>query len=394
MSDIEQEGHGVLQEQFQEEIAQEVAIAERAEHLVETVSVMDTVRLQLSSARTITASTTSTASNTTTQDNVMSQSSIEAEKEEEEGPSGLVREDSSASTSEPSQVFMSSSSSLDSHSYAHSLSERFSSPQLSLSNSSNDISYFPLSSSAHSRTTPHGTYTTVEVNPLSASISARPTPHGTYNTVEINPFAVEFQEGLCLHRPPSASRRTVGHALDSDSHGSLSRHISEVHPSPSPLRAGSNQGAGTIPSKAFKDPKFLEYISHLDHPPVLSDYITYRVGFIGDQIEQKYKPQLNMALDEVFYEVLKKSLSWQTFRDVSSKLLVLGGIQDGVMLIPCFARQVVHFVPDLRDTVGRYTERVMDTFASDTILGMGGWVSSFSRFHENECVNCCQVHTI
>jgi hypothetical protein len=133
-----------------------------------------------------------------------------------------------------------------------------------------------------------------------------------------------------------------------------------------------------IPKRAFQDPRFLDYISHLDHEPVLQDYITFKMAIIGDLIEEKYADKLNQAMDEVFMELVKKQfVSWHTFRHVSKRLLVEGKkIQDGIMLIPCFARQLMDYVPGFSSTIGQYTEQVLEKYAADNILGMGGWVST------------------
>ena len=98
---------------------------------------------------------------------------------------------------------------------------------------------------------------------------------------------------------------------------------------------------------------------------------------IGDLIEERYAEKLNQALDEVFVELVKQEfVSLSTFIHVSKQLLLKGRkMQDGIFLIPTFARQLLDFVPQLGGTIKHYTQIVLDTYASDRVLGMGGWVS-------------------
>ena len=49
-------------------------------------------------------------------------------------------------------------------------------------------------------------------------------------------------------------------------------------------------------------------------------------------------------------------------------------MQDGVLMIPCFARRLLECVPNMRDTIANYTQMVMDNYATDLILNIGGWV--------------------
>ena len=96
---------------------------------------------------------------------------------------------------------------------------------------------------------------------------------------------------------------------------------------------------------------------------------------IGDQIDQKYDQQLNQALDAIIYEVMKENVSWQSFRKVSQKLMLQGQhMQDGILMILCFACRLLECAPNMRDTIANYTQMVMDNYAMDLILNVGGWV--------------------
>ena len=222
------------------------------------------------------------------------------------------------------------------------------SPQLSLSFSAGDLETHLLQASHHMST--HGYYNSVEV--------------------EINPFALEFQAGVSENAdsaypgppPPPPPLARIG---------------SDIF-SPLPTCCADGMARREIPSKAFQDVRFQEYIKTLDHsPPSVQDYITFKMRVIGDLIEETYADKLNQAMDEVFYELVKENLTWNTFKTVSKRLLVQGArIQDGIMLIPCFARQLVDFVPGLGATIEDYTAAVLDNYAADHILGMGGWVST------------------
>ena len=49
-------------------------------------------------------------------------------------------------------------------------------------------------------------------------------------------------------------------------------------------------------------------------------------------------------------------------------------MQDGIFMIPCFARRLLECVPNIRDTIASYTEMVIDNYTADLILDVGGWV--------------------
>ena len=224
----------------------------------------------------------------------------------------------------------------------------FPSPQLSLSITSEDLAA-QMAFASHS--TSHGFYSSLEV--------------------DVDPFAKEFQAGVKEEK----SGRCRGDSTTSPI--GVSRQISEMlitHP------LTVKDSKTKIPRRAFSDPEFINYIKTLDHDPEVSDYITYRMRVIGDIVEKRYADKLSQAMDEIFFEVLKQSVSWSMFSSISRRLLLEGArIQDGILLIPCFARQLINYVPHLGDTIGHYTESILDKYAADSILGMGGWVSQQIR---------------
>ena len=139
-----------------------------------------------------------------------------------------------------------------------------------------------------------------------------------------------------------------------------------------------------IPSTAYENPKFLEYIKRLNRQENIEDYIAYKIAVIGDQIEIQYRDKLDMAVEEVFYEVVKESLTWKTFSSVATKLqLQATRVQDSVMLIPAFARQLRDKMPNFGTAIGKYTTTMLDNYASEQIMDMGGWVSSFDWTDSN-----------
>lgn len=215
---------------------------------------------------------------------------------------------------------------------------------------------------------------------LSAHTAKSVFTRGTYEPVEVevNPFAREFQLGPRSEdgdlREPSFSYVNKPWRNPLSPQASISNQFSDTLLSPIPLTV--EFGTTCIPRKAFQDREFLLFVKQLEHAPDVSDYITYKMRVIGDRIEKRYSKELNQAMDEIFYEVLKKNLSWTTFSSASRRLLVGGArIQDGILLVPCFARRLMDLVPNLSSTIGQYTEKILDNYASDSILGMGGWVS-------------------
>ena len=218
------------------------------------------------------------------------------------------------------------------------------------------------------------------ISSLSGCATNSAAVHGTYSKmdVEFNPFASEFKLGARPEDSVSNVPKFTSVKRLSSRPGSASRKLKLPSSRFSPISHFSPQTSEktAIPRKAFQDKGFLQFMEELGHDPEVSDYITYKVRVIGDQIEKKYYRELNQAMDEVFYELVKQSLSWRTFKAVSKRLLVCGArVQDSILLVPCFARRLVDMVPQLGGRIADYTEQVLDSYASDSILGMGGWVS-------------------
>ena len=175
------------------------------------------------------------------------------------------------------------------------------------------------------------------------------TPHGYYQ--DANPFQVEFSEAL--------KGVELGGTTDEEGLTDQSEVLEE------------------LPPHLLEDPSFRDYVSKLGRIPKKSDYISYKIAMIGDQIDQKYDQQLNQALDTIIYEVMKENVSWQSFSKVSQKLMLQGQhMQDGILMIPCFARRLLECVPNMRDTIANYTQMVMDNYATDLILNVGGWAQT------------------
>ena len=196
------------------------------------------------------------------------------------------------------------------------------------------------------------------------------TPHGYYQ--QSNPFQVEFAEAL-----KGKEVGELGGTTDEEGLSDQSEVLEE------------------LPPHLLEDPSFRDYVSKLGWIPKKSDYISYKIAMIGDQIDQKYDQQLNQALDAIIYEVMKENVSWQSFRKVSQKLMLQGQhMQDGILMIPCFARRLLECVPNMRDTIADYTQMVMDNYATDMILNVGGWVrygfggnlSEACVYRENPCL--------
>ena len=212
------------------------------------------------------------------------------------------------------------------------------------------------------------------VSALSNHTTRAVVTRGTYGSVEVevDPFSREFKLGPrpedCLIRSHSPMQNPLS------PQASISNQFSDTLFSPLPISVEFCKNH--IPSKAFQDPDFLLYISRLGYPPELSDYVTYKMRVIGDKIEERYSKELNQAMDDILYDLLKVNLTWSGFSGASRKLLVGGAkIQDGILLVPCFARRLMDVVPELSCKIGHYTEMILDNYATDTVLGMGGWVS-------------------
>lgn len=224
-----------------------------------------------------------------------------------------------------------------------------------------------------------------------------PARHGTYGKVEveINPFASEFKKGV---RPEDSVSKlpqfTSVNTFSSSRPSSASRKLNMSYNMFSPMSCTSplDSGRTAIPMKAFNDPGFLAFMEEMGKEPEVSDYVLYKMRVIGDEIEKRYSEELNQAMDEVFFEVVKHSLSWHTFKSVSRKLLVYGTrIQDSILLVPCFARRLVDVMPQMGGRIVDYTEEVLDSYASDSILGMGGWVSDRRVWLVDPEITCVEI---
>ena len=77
-----------------------------------------------------------------------------------------------------------------------------------------------------------------------------------------------------------------------------------------------------LPPHLLDDPNFRIYLAGLDHKPTRSDYISYKIALIGDAIDAKYDTQLNQALDALFTEVLKNTITWDSFSQAAKKLML------------------------------------------------------------------------
>lgn len=290
-------------------------------------------------------------------------------------------------------------------------------------------------------------FSTPQIFNSQAPLCDRPTPHGYYTpaTVEVNPFSVDFErathQNLSLNKQeveevtsnsilettvstctrqistdfvefmPSESGRleVVETETQITTRHSCSRRVNQVlEPSLSMelghcIPAPDMEPRNGIPARAFRDPLFLQFIKKLDNEPTKSDYISYKLRTIGDQIDQQYDNQLNRAMDDMFWETIKtpaalqslsNAVSYESFSNASKHLLVEGQkIQDSIFLITCFGRRLAEMLPNLGDRVNDFTHLVVDAYASDYLLGIGGWVSGCVRGWVGEygygCVNVC-----
>lgn len=192
------------------------------------------------------------------------------------------------------------------------------------------------------------------------------TPHGSYHVVNAqeNPFAVQFLAAveenmtkLKAQGSEDATQKGLRHSSASTTSSSSKGH--------------------ELPPKALQDQGFVEYVAMLGRKPKRSDYISYKIALIGDRIDQKYDQQLNQAFEDVFSEVWKSSISWDSFSVAARRLLWQGKkVQDGIFMIPCFGRRITECFPDMKDRITRYTRQVLETYAGNWILEYGGLVSS------------------
>ena len=173
----------------------------------------------------------------------------------------------------------------------------FSSPQLSLTSGENSLQFV-----SHPYMTGLCRYSN--------------TPHGYYSyEAEVNPFSVEFQEAL-KENQGQKQERMVG---PPNKCGTAA--FSSQQTSTSTSRREPSQ-ALNLPPHVFDDPGFRVFSAELDHEPTRSDYISYKIALIGDAIDAKYDTQLNQALDALFTEVLKNTITWDSFSRAAKKLML------------------------------------------------------------------------
>ena len=142
------------------------------------------------------------------------------------------------------------------------------------------------------------------------------TPHGYYSyEVEVNPFSVEFQEALKENQGQKQERI----AGPPNKCGTAAFNSQQTSTSTS--RREPSQ-ALDLPPHVLDEPGFRVYSAELDHEPTRSDYISYKITLIGDAIDAKYDTQLNQALDTLFTEVLKNTITWDSFSRAAKKLML------------------------------------------------------------------------
>ena len=295
------------------------------------------------------------------------------EEDESEGEMRKEKEPSSDhKTPSPSRLLSSKkSSSLEnksdsahvSSSTSPRLKRHFSSPYISSANEP----VFPRFKERSSATRNRAYYTPIEIDE------------------EFNPFNYEFEHGESSEVVSMEGRveddsdvtvRAKPHPLQSSPHPRCS-------PSKSPrvTRLSSEvKRKRTIPSSVRDNPDFHQYVQTLSHEPTYDDYLAFRVVqrlvIIGDNIEERYKDKINIALDNIFMDIMKKTFSFEKFRYVASRLFFSARrMQERLFMIPLFARRLKEEVtPNMRSSVENYTEMFMDNFVTKYLMSIGGWV--------------------
>ena len=170
----------------------------------------------------------------------------------------------------------------------------FSSPQLSLTSAENSL-HLPS-------------------HPYMTGLSLYPrTPHGYYSyDEEVNPFSVQFQEALKESEEQTQERLAR----------SQNRCEAAAFTSQQMSASASRHQSTDLPPHLLDDPNFRIFLAGLDHKPTKSDYISYKIALIGDAIDDKYDTQLNQALDALFTEVLKNTITWDSFSRAAKKLML------------------------------------------------------------------------
>ena len=163
---------------------------------------------------------------------------------------------------------------------------------------------------------------------------------------EISPFKEKFDRATQDANPPGAKRQPTGKI------------------------------SANLPQEALEDEHFQDYLFQRSLKPSRSVYVAYKITKISEKIDCKYSKTLDQALDSIFHEVLMEDISWENFSAVCRKLLFQGEeTQDGIFMIPAFARKLLQFLPKMREQITSYTQMVFDEYATEWLLNKGGWVS-------------------
>ena len=214
--------------------------------------------------------------------------------------------------------------------------------------------------------------------------------HAYYTPVEMdeefNPFNYEFENGDSFD-VVSKGGRIESDTMDfAGSQEIPSRSSSLRSPNQSPRVHARHPSAeakrkSTIPSSAYNNPHFLNYMQTLSHDPTYDDYLAFqvveRLVVIGERIEERYKDKIDFALDNIFMDIMKKPFSFESFRAVAGRLFFEAKrVQDSLFMIPLFARRLKEILkPEMKGYVNDYTEMFMDNVVTKYLMSMGGWVS-------------------
>ena len=198
----------------------------------------------------------------------------------------------------------------------------------------------------------------------SAMLSVRtcpPHPHGDQH----NPFKAEFRDAMDALSSSSSSE-------------SVRAKPSSVGPGPAPqLDSQESGGSSELLPRQLNRPGFAEYAATLGRKPTKADYITNRIAVIGDEIDSQYSSQLESALNSLFDEVSSKSLTYESFCQAATHLLLEGKkMGDGVFMLMCFGRRLLELVPGMHDVISSYTTQVLERYALPLVVESKGWVSA------------------
>ena len=137
-----------------------------------------------------------------------------------------------------------------------------------------------------------------------------------------------------------------------------------------------------LPDEIMSNEGFLKFLEMHGARPSTSMYITYQIQLLSGQIDCEYEAQLNQAVDSMIPEIKTNNISWGNFSAVCRSLLFKGGLNDGILLVPAFAKRLLGFLPGMRDVITMYTQQVVEQYAMDWLLMRGGWVSQRERERE------------